>query len=138
MSSKLNCVLLIDDDEPTNFLNQLIIEEVGCAQNIKALENASSALTFLQKAENNQQCSECTKPDLIFLDLNMPGMSGWDFVEEFEKLALNSDGKPVIVILTNSYNPDDVNRVQQHPVVAGFENKPLTPQLIENILEKYF
>lgn len=135
MERKLNCVLLIDDDEPTNFLNQIIIESSGCAEEIKTAQSGREALDYLLQASSNQTFP-C--PDLIFLDINMPAMNGWEFLERYRQLDEYQKGKVMIVMLTTSLFPEDKQRSKEIPEISGFENKPLTQEKLDSILKKFF
>ena len=108
MERKLDCVLLIDDDEPTNYLNVRIIRKVNCANQIRAVQTAREALNSLRNGDTSKDpANPCSQPDLIFLDINMPGLSGWDFLEAYKRLRIPNEEKAVIVMLTSSPNPDD-------------------------------
>jgi CheY-like chemotaxis protein len=136
MKEKLNCVLLIDDDEPTNFLNNMFMEEADCSDHIEIKQGGQEALEYL--AGSQQSCNNIgPHPDLIFLDINMPAMDGWEFLDKFKELKDRSD-KIIIIMLTTSLNPDDVIRAYKIPEVSGFENKPLTTEKIVGIVNKYF
>ena len=78
------------------------------------------------------------KIDLIFLDINMPKMNGWEFIEEFKKIDPIKRRKIVVVILSTSINPDDYNRAQDSAEISDFETKPLDADAIENIIYKFF
>ncbi|MEP7376760.1 MAG: response regulator [Chitinophagaceae bacterium] len=136
MKQKLNCVLVIDDDEPTNFFTQMILEESGCTHHIKIAQSGQEALDYLIQSEagNNPVLYPC--PDLIFLDINMPAMDGWEFLEECKKL--NVDSRIIVVMLTTSLFPEDKLRAERMPEISGFENKPLTEEKVAAVLEKYF
>jgi CheY-like chemotaxis protein len=136
MKTKLNSVLLIDDDEPTNFYTQLIIEESGCTDHIKVAQGGQEALDYLCSSESNSK--SCLPPDLIFLDINMPAMDGWEFLNEYKKLRKESHGKIIVVMLTTSLNPDDRARASEMPEISGFETKPLTEEKLHKILSEYF
>ena len=81
MQKKLNCVLLIDDDDSTNFLHKLILQKSEISETIKVVNSAEKGLEYLNSNDENTP-----RPDIIFLDLNMPRMNGWEFVEEYKKL----------------------------------------------------
>jgi CheY-like chemotaxis protein len=140
MKSKLNSVLLIDDDEPTNFYTQLIIEESGCADHVQVAQGGREALNYLSKTQ--QQTGENNNsylpPDLIFLDINMPAMDGWEFLDEYKKLHKDRRGKIIVVMLTTSLNPDDKAKANEMPEIAGFESKPLTEEKLNKILKEHF
>jgi CheY-like chemotaxis protein len=134
MQQKLNCVLVIDDDEPTNFLNQIIVESSGCAQHVKAVQSGQEALEYLTAVEKDK----CPRPDLIFLDINMPAMNGWEFLEKYRSLSKEEQGKIMVVMLTTSLFPEDRLKAEELPEVSGFENKPLTSEKLDKILAKFF
>jgi CheY-like chemotaxis protein len=128
--------MLIDDDEPTNFFTQIILEESGCTDNIKVTQGGREALDYLSKSETPGNDPNYPSPDLIFLDINMPAMNGWEFLEEYKKIE--TDNKRVIIMLTTSLFPEDRIKAQQMPEVAGFEHKPLTEEKVKEIMSKYF
>ena len=134
MRQKLNCILLIDDSEPTNFLHKKIIGKADCANKCVAFESAEKALHYLKSEENGHY----PQPDLIFLDINMPRMNGWEFLEHYKKLPLAQQGKIVVVMLTTSLNPDDKKTAVNNGYLDDFINKPLTVDRLNNVLTKYF
>lgn len=136
MERKLNCVLLIDDDEPTNFLNQLIVEKSGYAEQIKTVQSGAEALDYLTRSCSSD--SGYPSPDLIFLDINMPAMNGWEFLERYKKLDEEHKGKVMIVMLTTSLFPEDKVHAEEMPEVSGFENKPLTAEKLDRIIADFF
>jgi CheY-like chemotaxis protein len=137
MKQKLNCVLVIDDDEPTNFFTRMILEESGCAEHIMIIQSGQEALDYLAKSEDaGCDANLYPNPDLIFLDINMPAMDGWEFLEEYKKL--NADSRIIIVMLTTSLFPEDKVRAGQMPEISGFEHKPLTAEKLADVVEKYF
>jgi len=130
-NSKLKCVLLIDDDAPTNFFNKLIIERAHVARNIETAQSVKQALQLLEHPKQEA----CESPDLILLDINMPGLNGWDFLEAYRDL--HKEG-PVIIMLTTSVNPDDEVRAKKIDEVSGFRQKPLTMEVLDEIIEQHF
>ncbi len=131
MRKKLNSILLIDDDIDDNYYHQIIIEEMDIVNKIDTAMNGIEALDYLKK--ENQ-----TPPDLIFLDLNMPKMNGWEFLNEYKQLSEVQKAKVLIVILTTSANPDDIKRAKDIHEVMGFETKPLSKELLTKILQEKF
>jgi len=131
MKNKLNCILLIDDDSEDNFFHQMVIEEMNIVDHIEVALNGVEALNFLKK-ENH------THPDIIFLDINMPKMNGWEFLEAYAKLNPDQKAKLLVVMLTTSINPLDKERAEQFPDIIGFNSKPLTKEMLNEILEKHF
>jgi CheY-like chemotaxis protein len=139
MKQKLNCILLIDDDEPTNFLSSLLIEEADCTERIQVAQSGRKALEYLEATGCiESEGTEMQCPDLIFLDINMPAMNGWEFLENYKKLDKAQQSKMVIIMLTTSLNPADKLMAENMPEVSGFEHKPLTPEIIERVIKKYF
>ncbi|HYF33218.1 MAG TPA: response regulator [Chitinophagaceae bacterium] len=137
MSHKLHCILSIDDDEPTNFFVQMILEESGFARHIKVMQTGHEALEYLKKAaEADNDNEQYPKPDLIFLDINMPAMNGWEFLEEYKKLDASKG--IIVVMLTTSLFPEDRSKAGSMPEISGFEHKPLTAEMVNAVLKKYF
>lgn len=135
---KLNCILLIDDDEPTNFLNRMTLEQIGCTRNIVVAQSGQEALDFLMGHGKSGNANDSPYPDLIFLDINMPAMDGWEFLERYRLLPEEKKGSIVMIMLTTSLNPDDEERTRHIPEIAGFENKPLKEPQLQRLLKKYF
>lgn len=130
----MKCVLLIDDDEPTNFLHKIVLEDTGVTKNIAVAETVKEALHLL----DCHAVDDCKKPDLIFLDLNMPGLTGWDFIDSYREARAKCRKQSKIVILTTSSNPDDMERAGKLKEVAEFRSKPLTNEMVEEIMHQYF
>jgi CheY-like chemotaxis protein len=139
MKKKLSCILFIDDDEPTNFLNKLIVEDSNCTDSVQVVQSGQEALNYLTQAgtiQNNGH--QYPKPELIFLDINMPGMDGWEFLESYQKLPGSQKANIIMVMLTTSLNPDDEKIASLHATISGFEHKPLQPEMLERILRENF
>ena len=134
MKTKLNKVLLIDDDAPTNFLHQEIFEEVDCAEEIVIMQRAQEALDYLITPVEGKY----PNPELIFLDINMPGMNGWEFLDVYQKLAKKFQGEIIVMMLTTSLNPDDYRRANTMEAITGLINKPLTKDRLLEVLRAYF
>jgi len=134
MDPKLNCILLVDDDEPTNFLNKMTLEQSGCANFIRVAQGGQEALDYLESCGQDGR----PRPDLIFLDVNMPAMDGWEFLEKYRMLRDGQKADIVLIMLTTSLNPDDEARTRTIPEVSGFENKPLSHDRLQKLLDRYF
>lgn len=134
MKKKLNSVLLIDDDRSTNFFNKIIIQKANCTDTIVVVESGEQGLEYL----NTSIDQKFPQPDLIFLDINMPGMDGWEFMEHYEKLDDNKKGKIIIIMLTTSLNPDDKEKADQILDIRAFKNKPLSTAMVLEIIQNYF
>jgi CheY-like chemotaxis protein len=137
MRPKLKCILVIDDDEPTNFFSQMILEDLNCDEHIKTVQSGQEALEYLGKSEMpGADRDHYPSPDLVFLDINMPAMNGWEFLEEYKKMTVKH--RIIMVMLTTSLFPEDRSRAEAMPEISGFENKPLTVEKVESVLDKYF
>jgi CheY-like chemotaxis protein len=130
---KIKAVLLIDDDEPTNFIHKKIIQGTDLVEAIHIAHSGQEALNFLSRKDNEKPI-----PDLIFLDINMPAMDGWEFLAQYKMLTNTATEKIIIVMLTTSLNPDDEMKAAAIKEVYGYKNKPLTRLMLEEIVIKYF
>jgi CheY-like chemotaxis protein len=135
---ELDCILLIDDDKPTNFLHKKVIERTGIEVDIQALTSAKEALDFLTCSGKYVGTEQVKRPGIIFLDINMPGMNGWEFMEVYHSLNENQKAKIVVVMLTTSLNADDHERALQDKDIATFIHKPLRPERLLSLVEEHF
>lgn len=122
--AKYETAMLIDDSEIDNFINQKMVEGCNFAERIYVHTSSKSALEFLMNFERAHLPNELI-PEIIFLDINMPIMDGFQFAEEFQKIAPNVYSKVKIVFLTSSLNPVDQKRAMSVRGVYSFLNKPL-------------
>lgn len=134
MKKLLNCVLLIDDDEDDNFFHQRIIKKANITNRIDTVENGEEAITYLTTPEDGLY----PQPDLIFLDINMPRMNGWEFLEAYQQLNPNQQGRTIVIMLTTSLNPSDISKAKSISHVDDYKTKPLDEEMLDEILEKYF
>ena len=124
--TRYSSVMLIDDNEIDNFINMKRIEGSGFASNVLVHTGSRSALELLDNYARTETLPEEMKPGVIFLDINMPILDGFMFMDEFEKLKPAFRDKMAVIMLTSSINPNDAEKANKHPLIAGFINKPLT------------
>lgn len=130
MKTKLNCILLIDDNHADNCYHRIIINEMNIAQRVEVALDGSEALSFLK-------LESAAPPELIFLDINMPKVNGWEFLKAYRELPAKQKAG-IIIMLSTSDNPKDIEKAMQTEEVSGFNVKPLTGEMLTEILEKYF
>lgn len=131
-AKKYRTVMLIDDNEIDNLINQKMIEAAAVTENIYTHTGAKSAIEFLRNIER-LEIADQVLPDVIFLDIDMPLMDGFQFLDEFEKLMNTTKKKCKIVMLTSSINPQDFNRSKKYENVKQYLNKPLSHDSIAKL-----
>tara|TARA_R110002020_G_scaffold121733_4_gene276675 strand:- start:268 stop:627 length:360 start_codon:yes stop_codon:yes gene_type:complete len=118
----------VDDDPINNLINKRLIGKVGITENIIEFLEGEEALIKLKDIDPKQSL-------LIFLDINMPVLNGWEFLDKYQKM--HSDRSDKIVILSSSIDYQDRFKAQEYSIVSGFLEKPLTLDKIRMQMEKY-
>lgn len=113
-------VLIIDDDEINNFIVERLIHRLSPESEVIACTNGAEALGFLEDTVSKDN----SFPDFIFLDLRMPVLDGWGFLDEYQKRGFNNQCS--VIILTSSIFRYDIDRAQEHVVPTQLISKPLT------------
>ena len=126
-------ILLVDDDKIFNFLSEKTIMSLGLANEINFASNGQQALDILGLCKRG----EIQMPDIIFLDLDMPVMNGYEFLEEFAKIDLPNKKAITIVVLTSSADPRDIDRTKELGI-RYYYNKPLSRDEIKRLVGKEF
>ena len=128
---KVNSIVLIDDSHTDNLLNEQVIYKANLAHEVIVFDNAEESIDWLQTSDD---FGGYPQPALILLDINMPWMNGWDFLDAFEDLPAYQKQNIVIVMLTNSLNQTDWERAQASGLVTGFMTKPLTIEALHKVI----
>ncbi len=132
--SPLKSILLVDDDEVTNFYVEHLIRKMNLAQEIHVALSGQDALEFLSQLV---QGADADMPDLILLDINMPIMNGFEFLEAFEHSALATNYHGKIFMLTSSGLEQDRARAAQFQSLCGYFIKPLNQELLGDIVQQF-
>ncbi|MEZ5105770.1 MAG: response regulator [Draconibacterium sp.] len=134
----LDCILLVDDDEVSNYLNTILIEKTGIDVQIEITLNGLMALEYLTCSGRYKDKPGYPRPGLVLLDINMPGMNGWEFLNAYNSLDENQKGNVTIAMLTSSNNIDDVNNAMHNYGIPDYIYKPLTLPKIQEVIYKHF
>lgn len=128
-------VLIIDDDEIYSFVLSRLLRKNDFIEHIACEHSASAGLQYLET--HNGPLGEAL-PDLIFLDINMPIMNGWDFLEEYRALKPTLHKEPVLYMLSSSVFDGDILKSQDYANVAGYVAKPITNAQFLQIVQTHF
>lgn len=135
--NKLKNILLVDDDEITNYINSDLIESCGITEKISIALNGKEALDYIMKAHEAKD-STYVVPDLILLDINMPVMNGFQFLENYNYLQNDNKFSSIVTMLTTSLIKDEVSRaLSMDNIVKGYIEKPLTKEVVMQIYETH-
>lgn len=128
----LKNLTIVDDDDIFVFLTTKIIEQTNLVDLIKVFGNGLDAINFLKENKNNVDAL----PDIILLDLSMPIMNGWQFLEKYNKLNPTIGKKITIYICSSSISPDDITRAKTISEVSDFIIKPITKDKLIDLIKK--
>ncbi|UOQ54955.1 response regulator [Hymenobacter cellulosivorans] len=138
MPKKLRNVVLVDDNETTSFLNNRLLSRLDVADKVYTFSRAEQAYDFLWGNGTDRASSmEPDAPQLVFVDLKMPGMDGFEFLEQYSQLPADIKEKTVMAVLTTSMHSADTARVAKYEGVE-YLAKPLTEEKMRKLLDKRF
>jgi CheY-like chemotaxis protein len=126
--AKFTDVLLVEDDPITVMVCDRVIKMTLFAEKVKSCENGKIGIDYLSGLSEGDE-----SPNIIFLDINMPVMNGWDFLEEFEKIKFRFKSVPRIYLLSSTVDPEDHRRAKKFSSVEDFISKPLSKEVLQNI-----
>ncbi|PWK77860.1 response regulator receiver domain-containing protein [Mucilaginibacter oryzae] len=132
INNKAISVLLVDDDEINNFISIKLIKKALLNTEIMACLNGKYAIEQLSEIQRNDPAK---LPDYILLDINMPIMNGWEFLDEYQRLNLDPLGKSKIYIISSSVFSNDINKARSYPLVKDFVSKPLNVEKIKELFD---
>lgn len=135
---ELNCILLIDDDKYTNFIHNKVIKDANVNIPVYQTRSGAEALEFLTSTGRYAGNEGYPQPGIIFLDINMPGMNGWEFMGHYNKLADNQKAIIVVAMLTSSINVHDKMHAEKNEDIRSFLQKPLTREMLFRTIEENF
>jgi len=130
-NSRSVSVLLVDDDEINNFISIKLIKKALLNTEIMACLNGKFAIDQLVEIQRKDPAK---LPDYILLDINMPIMNGWEFLDEYKRLNIDPLGKTKIFIISSSVFSNDINKARSYPLVKDFISKPLN---VDKIIELF-
>ena len=128
MQDKKINLLVIDDDDINIFIIKKIVDKTGFDIAMTSKSNGQQAVDYLQAAITNQTAF----PDLILIDINMPVMNGWEFVEAYTTLNVTKDVD--LYILSSSVYENDIEKTKSYPSVKGFISKPLSIERLKELI----
>ncbi|WP_337041122.1 response regulator [Emticicia sp. 17c] len=128
---KINNAWIIDDDKILSYVLQRMMGSVDFCDNVEIFQNGKEAINHLSAIQQNPE----SLPDVILLDLNMPIMDGWQFLDEFEKIKL--DKKVTLYIVSSSIDIQDHNKAKDYKTVSDFLIKPIGKKQIEQMIHSY-
>lgn len=128
----LKSLTLVDDDDTFVFLTTKVIEQTNLVDLIKVFGNGLDAINFLKENKNNVDAL----PEIILLDLSMPIMNGWQFLEEYTKLNPTIGKKITIYICSSSISPNDITRAKTIREVSDYIIKPITKDKLIDLIKK--
>lgn len=128
---KLHKILLVDDDAVANKLAKKVIQKTEVTENISVVTDGQKALDYILNPHN-------AYPELIFLDISMPVMDGFEFLKKFSKTNTQAKDLTRVVILSSFYNEDEIKDLADFDEVIGYMEKPLDQEKVHKAVDYYF
>lgn len=129
----LDKILCIDDDPITLMLCKMVINKALFSKEIITTKNGEEAIKYFDTLKTTDTNN---KPQLIFLDLNMPVMDGWEFLESFNTAAYSEFHDTKVIILSSTIDPEDLEKSKKYPMVIDFLSKPISKEMLEFLKSK--
>ena len=130
----LEQILCIDDDPITLMLCKKVISKSSFSKEIITAQNGEEALHHFNTLKYNK--NKASKPELIFLDLNMPVMGGWEFLDYFTSSDYTEFNSERVIVLSSTIDPEDLAKAKKYPIIIDFLSKPITQPMLEYLKKK--
>ncbi|MGO4904369.1 response regulator [Flavobacterium sp. W20_MBD1_R3] len=130
----LDKILCIDDDPITLMLCKKVINKSSFSDEIVTSQNGEEALNYFNTIRHSETKSQY--PQLIFLDLNMPVMGGWEFLDYFNSPEFSDFNSIKVIVLSSTIDPEDLEKAKKYPMVIDFLSKPITQSMLEYLKSK--
>ncbi len=133
----LDLILCVDDDPITLMLCKMVITRSAFANHIVTAQNGEEALHYFDDLRKNNLSTTISEyPKLLFLDLNMPVMGGWEFLDHFSQEEYRiSFANCKVIVLSSTIDPDDIMKAKTYPMVLDFLSKPISKEMLEELKE---
>ncbi|MEN3323279.1 response regulator [Mariniflexile soesokkakense] len=128
-------VMLVDDNKIDLFVSQKVIERYDSNIRVVHFKNTLLALEYLKISLHKNNLNHFTRPNMLFLDINMSKCTGFEFLERLGRLDFLETNNLKIYILSSSGNLKDINKVNMHPLCSGYINKPLTMSKLQGVID---
>lgn len=129
MAIQFDKTFLIDDDPIYLFVAKKLLKEQNFSSNLQTFENGKLAIDYLLGLESSKE----SIPNVIFLDLSMPVMNGWEFLDHFKAAAIPHKENIKIIVMSSSINAMEIDLIKSYDIVQDYIVKPLTPADLEKI-----
>lgn len=129
----LDTILFIDDDPITLMLCKMVISKSSFSKVIATATNGEEALQYFNKLKQADENTNLALPQLIFLDLNMPVMGGWEFLDSFSTAEYALYNNTKVIILSSTIDPADLEKSSKYPMVIDFLSKPISKEMLEYV-----
>lgn len=131
----LDLILCVDDDPITLMLCKMVISRSAFSKEIITAQNGEEAINYFDEIKLNNLGNDILKyPELIFLDLNMPVMGGWEFLDHFSQNGYGElFSKTKVLVLSSTIDPKDIEKSKTYPMVIDFLSKPITKEMLDDL-----
>lgn len=134
----INKILCVDDDSISLTISKLLLKRTGFTNDVVTAVDGSDALDYFKDLFATSSQPVDVSPSLILLDINMPVMNGWEFLEAYIPLFADKLPNTKVIILSSTIDPEDFSRAKKFPVVAQFVSKPLSVENLAELKENEF